>query len=84
MGLARWLEEEPTVGCSLRLGLVRGFAAPKVAVEVVVGWVVLEEPPALCGVHLQPKVAELTPYVDKNVCSGHRPHKQNKGSLFTN
>ena len=63
------------VGCSLRLGLVRGFAAPKVAAEVVGGWVVLEEPPALGGVHQQPKVAALTPYVDKNVCSGHRPCK---------
>ena len=72
------------VGCSLRLGLVRGFAAPKVAAEVVGGWVVLEEPPALGGVHPQPKVAELAPYVDKNVCSGHRPRKQNKDSLCAN
>ena len=39
------------VQCSLRLGLVRGFVAPKVAAEVVGGWVVLEEPPALGGVH---------------------------------
>ena len=63
------------VGCSLRLGLVRGFAAPKVAAEVVAGWAVLEEPSALGGVRPQPKVAGLTPYVDKNVCSGHRPRK---------
>ena len=63
------------VESSLRLGLVRGFAAPKVAAEVVGGWVVLEEPPALGGGHLQPKVAELAPCVGKNVCSGHRPHK---------
>ena len=39
------------VGCSLRLGLVRGFATPNVAAKVVGGWVVLEEPPALGGVH---------------------------------
>ena len=39
------------VQCSLSLGLVRGFAAPKVAAEVVVGWVVLEELPALGVVH---------------------------------
>ena len=72
------------VGCSLRLGLVRGFVAPKVAAEVVAGWAVLEELSALGVVHQQPKVAKPVPYVDKNVCSGHRPHKQNKGSLFTN
>ena len=34
-------------GCSLRLRLVRGFVAPKVAAEVVGDWVVLEEPPVL-------------------------------------
>ena len=72
------------VACSLCLGLVRGFAAPKVAAEVVAGWAVLEEPSALGVVHQQPKVAEPAPYVDKNVCSGHRPRKQNKGSLFAN
>ena len=49
------------VGCSLRLGLVRGFAAPKVAAEVVGGSVVLEEPPALGVVHQQPRVVGLAP-----------------------
>ena len=63
------------VGCSLRLGLVRGFAAPKVAAEVVGGWVVLEELPVLGVVHQQPKVAEPAPCVGKNACSGHRPRK---------
>ena len=63
------------VECSLHLGLVRGFAAPKVAAEVVGGWVVLEEPPALGGGHHQPKVAELAPSGGKHVCSGHRPRK---------
>ena len=72
------------VECSLHLGLVRGFAAPKVAAEVVGGWVVLEEPHSLVIVHQQPKVVGPAPYVDKNVCSGHRPRKQNKGSWFAN
>ena len=70
------------VQCSLSLGLVRGFVAPKVAAEVVGDWVVLEEPPVLGVAYQQPKVVELAPYVDKSVCSGHRPRKQNKGSLF--
>ena len=72
------------VQCSLSLGLVRGFVAPKVVAEVVPGWAVLEEPSALGGVRPQPKVVGLAPYVDKNVCSGHRPRKQNKGSWFAN
>ena len=71
----RWLEGEPTVECSLRLGLVRGFAAPKVAAKVVGGWVVLEGPHALGGGHHQPTAAEIAPSVGKHVCSGHRPHK---------
>ena len=70
------------VQCSLSLGLVRGFAAPKVAAEAVGDWVVLEEPSALGIVYQQPKVVERVPYADKNVCSVHRPRKQNKGSLF--
>ena len=49
------------VQCSLSLGLVRGFVAPKVAAEVVGGWVVLEEPPVLGVVYQQPKVVELAP-----------------------
>ena len=68
------------VECSLSLGLVRGFVAPKVAVGG--DWVVLEELPILGVVYQQPKVVELAPYADKNVCSFHRPRKQNKGSLF--
>ena len=72
------------VRCSLRLGLVRGFAAPKVVAGVAGGLVVLDELPALGVVHQQPRVVELASYVDKNVCSGHRPRKQNKGSLFAN
>ena len=68
------------VQCSLSLGLVRGFVAPKVAVEFVGDWVVLEEPPVLGVAYRQPKVVELAPYVDKSVCSGHRPRKKNKGS----
>ena len=69
---------------SLFLGLVRGFARPKVAAEVVAGWVVLEELPALGVVPQQPKVVGPALYVDKNGCSGYRPRKQNKGSLFAN
>ena len=70
------------VQCSLSLGLVRGFAAPKVAAEAVGDWVVLEEPSSLGVAYQQPKVVERAPYADKNVCSVHRPRKQNKGSLF--
>ena len=55
--------------------VVRGFAAPKVAAEVVGVWVVPEEPSALGGVHPQPEVAGLAPYGGKNVWSGHRPRK---------
>ena len=39
------------VQCSLSLGLVRGFVAPKVAAEFVGGSVVVEEPHALGVVH---------------------------------
>ena len=53
------------VQCSLSLGLARGFVRPKVAAEVVGDWVVLEEPPVLGVAYQQPKVVELTPYVDK-------------------
>ena len=63
------------VECPLCLGLVRGFAARKVAAKVVGVWVVLEEPHALGGGHHQPKVVELAPSVGKNVCSGHRTRK---------
>ena len=52
---------EPMVQCSLSLDFVRGFAAPKVAAEVVGDWVVLEEPPVLGVVYQQPKVVELAP-----------------------
>ena len=69
------------VQCSLSLGWVRGFVGPRVAAEVVGDWAVLEEPPVLGVAYQQPKV-ELAPYVDKSVCSGHRPRKQNKGSWF--
>ena len=72
------------VQCSLRLGWVRGLVGPKVAAEVVGDWVVIEEPPVLGVAYQQPKVVELAPYVDKNVCSGHRPCKQNKDSSFAN
>ena len=73
--VVRFLEGEPTAECSLCLGLVRGFAAPKVDVEVVEGWVAAEEPLALDDGHHQSRVAELTPNVGKHVCSGHRPRK---------
>ena len=49
------------VQCSLSLGLVRGFVAPKVAAKVVGDWVVLEEPPVLGVIYQQPKVVELAP-----------------------
>ena len=70
------------VQCSLRLGWVRGSVGPTVAAEVVGDWVMLEEPPVLGVAYKQQKVVELAPYVDKSVCSGHRPRKQNKGSWF--
>ena len=70
------------VQCSLSLGLVRGFAAPKVAAEAVGDWVVLEELSALGVVYQQPKVVERVTYADKNVCNVHRPRKPNKGSWF--
>ena len=49
------------VQCSLSLGLVRGFVAPKVVAEVVGYWVVLEEPPVLGVVYQQPKVVGIAP-----------------------
>ena len=70
------------VQCSLSLGLVRGFVGPRVAAEVVGDWAVLEESPVLGVAYQQPKFVELAPFVGKNVCSVHRPRKQNKGSLF--
>ena len=70
-----YLEGETTVQCSLRLGLVRGFATPRVAAKVVGGWVVREEPPVLGVAYQQPKVVGLAPCGGKHVWSGHRPRK---------